>query len=64
MRWWKKAGRGRQRGGRITGEEPEYGVCLCGRTIRLDRLAKASEHARNCPLLALIETELVEPPHQ
>ena len=62
MRWLRRAGRGRHRGGRIAGEDPEYGVCLCGRTIRLDRLADPGEHGRNCPLLALLETELVEPP--
>jgi len=37
-------------------------VCLCGRTIRVDRLRLPSEHGRNCALLALLETELVEPP--
>ena len=37
-------------------------MCLCGRTIRVDRLADPAEHGRNCALLALLETELVELP--
>jgi len=60
---WRKAGRrGADTRGRITSEAPEHLVCLCGRTIRVDRLRDPSEHGRNCALLALLETELVEPP--
>jgi len=62
MRWRRKAGRGGSPRGRITGEEAEHCVCLCGRTIRVDRLADPAEHGRNCALLALLETELVELP--
>jgi len=61
MRWWRKAGRGADTRGRITSEEPEHCVCLCGRTIRVDRLRVPSEHGPHCALLALLETELVEP---
>ena len=64
MRCLKRAGRGRRRDGRIESEDTVYGVCLCGRTIRLDRLTEPGEHGRNCPLLALLETELVEPPNR
>ena len=62
MRWRRKAGREADTRGRITNEDPEHCVCLCGRTIRVDRLRLPSEHGRNCALLALLETELVEPP--
>jgi hypothetical protein len=54
-RWWRA---------RRAGRAIESRTCICGATIRTDRLDIASEHRPNCPLLAIYAHDGWLPPEE